>query len=54
MNFYTLVKGLDELLFEIMSWLVFYPITLSDVRSRPRADISSVGSLAFQLKRRRL
>lgn len=27
MNFMQLLKSLDDLLFEIMSWLVFYPIT---------------------------
>jgi len=35
MNFDALVKGLDELLFEIMSWLVFYPITLWKVIRHP-------------------
>ena len=28
MNFFNLLKSLDELLYEVMSWLVFYPITL--------------------------
>jgi hypothetical protein len=28
MNFVQLLKSLDELLYEVMSWLVFYPITL--------------------------
>lgn len=28
MNLMSLLKSLDELLYEVMSWLVFYPITL--------------------------
>jgi hypothetical protein len=28
MNFFNLLQSLDELLYEVMSWLVFYPITL--------------------------
>jgi hypothetical protein len=28
MNFMGLLKSLDELLFEVMSWLVFWPVTL--------------------------
>lgn len=28
MNFMHLLKSLDDLLFELMSWIVFYPITL--------------------------
>lgn len=28
MNFFNLLKSLDELLYEVMSWLIFYPITL--------------------------
>ena len=28
MNFMQLLKSLDELLYEVMSWLIFYPITL--------------------------
>lgn len=28
MGFFQLLKSLDELLYEVMSWLVFYPITL--------------------------
>lgn len=28
MDFLKLFESLDELLYEIMSWLVFYPITL--------------------------
>jgi hypothetical protein len=28
MNFMTILNSLDELLYEVMSWLVFYPITL--------------------------
>lgn len=28
MNFFQFLKSLDDLLFEIISWLVFYPVTL--------------------------
>lgn len=28
MNFFNLLQSLDELLYEVISWLVFYPITL--------------------------
>lgn len=28
MNFFNLLKSLDELLYEVMSWLIFYPVTL--------------------------
>ena len=28
MGFFALLKALDELVYEVMSWLVFYPITL--------------------------
>jgi hypothetical protein len=35
MHFMGLLKSLDELLYEVMSWLVFYPITLWRVLRRP-------------------
>ncbi|AJA10675.1 hypothetical protein SKP52_19030 [Sphingopyxis fribergensis] len=35
MNFFNLLKSLDELLYEVMSWLVFYPITLWRTLVRP-------------------
>ena len=35
MGFTGFLKALDELLYEIMSWLVFYPITLWKVIRRP-------------------
>jgi hypothetical protein len=28
MDFYKLVQSLDELVYEVMSWLIFYPITM--------------------------
>ena len=28
MNFFSLLQSLDELLYEVMSWLIFYPLTL--------------------------
>jgi len=36
MDFFKLLQSLDELLYEIMSWLIFYPITLWRAVTRPR------------------
>ncbi|MBY8820928.1 hypothetical protein [Sphingomonas colocasiae] len=36
MNFFTLLRSLDELLYEVMSWLVFYPVTLWRALRHPR------------------
>lgn len=35
MNFVQWLSSLDELLFELMSWLVFFPVTLWKTLSRP-------------------
>ena len=35
MDFFKLIQSLDELLYEILSWLLFYPITLWRVLVRP-------------------
>jgi hypothetical protein len=35
MNFFSLLQSLDELLYEVMSWLVFYPLTLWQALVRP-------------------
>lgn len=35
MNFSQLLNSIDELLYEIMSWLVFYPVTLWRILTRP-------------------
>jgi len=35
MNFFNLLKSLDELLYEVMSWLIFYPVTLWRTLVRP-------------------
>lgn len=35
MHFMGLLKSLDELLYEVMSWLIFYPVTLWRVLRRP-------------------
>lgn len=35
MNFSQLLNSIDELLYEIMSWLVFYPLTLWRIVTRP-------------------
>lgn len=37
MNLYKLLQSLDELLFEVMGWLLFYPITLWRVLRHPIA-----------------
>ncbi len=38
MNFFNLLQSLDELLYEVMSWLVFYPITLWRTLVHPLQD----------------
>lgn len=35
MNFIAIIKSLDELLYEVLSWLIFYPITLWRSLTRP-------------------
>ena len=35
MNFFNLIQSLDDLLYEVMSWLVFYPVTLWRTLVRP-------------------
>lgn len=35
MHFAQLLKSLDELLYEVMSWLIFYPVTLWRALTRP-------------------
>ena len=35
MNFFNLLQSLDELLYEVMSWLIFYPVTLWRTLVRP-------------------
>lgn len=35
MDFLKLIQQLDELLYEVMSWLVFYPVTLWRALTRP-------------------
>lgn len=35
MNFMQLLKSLDDLLYEVMSWLVFYPVTMWRALTRP-------------------
>ncbi|MEN3747726.1 hypothetical protein TPR58_11155 [Sphingomonas sp. HF-S3] len=37
MNFMQFLKSLDDLLYEVMSWVVFYPITFWGTLSRPWA-----------------
>ena len=35
MNFMQLITSLDELLYEVMSWLIFFPVTLWRALRRP-------------------
>ena len=35
MNFFQFLKSLDDLLYEVVSWLVFYPVTLWRAVTRP-------------------
>lgn len=35
MNFMAIIKSLDDLLYEVLSWLIFYPITLWRALTRP-------------------
>ena len=35
MHFMQLLKSLDELLYEVMSWLVFFPLTLWRTLTQP-------------------
>ncbi len=35
MNFFGFLKSLDNLLFEVMSWIIFYPVTLWRCMVRP-------------------
>ncbi len=37
MNFVQFLKSLDDLLYEVVSWLVFYPVTLWQAARRPLA-----------------
>ena len=40
MNFFQLLNSLDELLYELMSWLVFYPLTLWRIVRHPLATMN--------------
>lgn len=44
MDFYKLIQSLDELLYEVLSWLLFYPITVWRVLTRPVRTMLSVES----------
>lgn len=44
MIFVQLFKQLDELLYEVMSWIVFYPVTLWRTIVRPRAMMHYAGT----------
>lgn len=37
MNFFAFLKSLDDLLYEVVSWLVFYPVTLWRTARHPMA-----------------
>ncbi|WP_260483727.1 hypothetical protein [Sphingomicrobium flavum] len=42
MDFYKLIKSLDELVFEVLSWLLYYPLTLWRMASAPFVTMSEV------------
>jgi hypothetical protein len=42
MDFYKLIQSLDELVYEMLSWLLFYPMTLWRVATRPLRTMLSV------------
>lgn len=42
MDFYKLIQSLDELLYEVLSWLLFFPITVWRVMTRPVATMRTV------------
>lgn len=44
MDFLKLIQSLDELLYEVMSWLIFYPVTLWRSFRRPLRMMSYAGS----------
>ena len=44
MHFFQLLKSLDELLYEVMSWLVFYPITLWRTVRHPMRMMAYAGA----------
>lgn len=44
MNFLGLLKSLDDLLYEVVSWLIFYPMTLWRIIRHPRRTMAYAGS----------
>jgi hypothetical protein len=44
MNFMQLLQSLDDLLYEVMGWLIFFPITLWRTISRPLRMMDYAGS----------
>ena len=40
MTFFNILKSLDELLYELMTWLVFYPVTLWRSIRRPLSTMA--------------
>jgi hypothetical protein len=47
MDFFKLVQSLDELIYEVMSWLVFYPITMWRMLRHP---LKTMRAAELQLK----
>lgn len=44
MSFLSLLKSLDELLFEVISWLIFWPLTLWRIVRHPRQMMRYAGA----------
>lgn len=44
MNFLGLLKSLDDLLYEVVSWLIFYPMTLWRILRHPRQTMAYAGA----------
>lgn len=44
MNFLGLLKSLDDLLYEVVSWLIFYPMTLWRILRHPRRTMAYAGA----------
>ena len=52
MDFFKIMQSLDELLFEIVSWLLFYPVTLWRVIRHPLETMASAERELTEAERR--
>jgi len=52
MDFFKLIQSLDELLFEVVSWLLFYPVTLWRVIKSPLKIMAAAECELIQAERR--